>query len=155
MPKKNYKVEILQMRKAGIKEKGIYFKMFSFKEILNLTSSLIIDPKLYNFKEKFSDNNECTKYHFLPKPDQKTKIQGSYLINNKDKAIIEFTSNHRIKSPFTEVQEIKFRTTSFEYLVSFKKDTLDDLYYVDKSKKIAQVEVITDNKGSLYDLEYS
>ncbi|PCH99550.1 MAG: hypothetical protein COB81_10850 [Flavobacteriaceae bacterium] len=156
MPKKNYEIEILNMRKAGIKEKDIYFKMFSFKQILDFTASVGINTKLYDFKETKSENDEYTRYHFSPKTEKKSKREGYYLVNNKDKAIVEFKSkNISTKGSFEEMRGIKYRTISFEYLVSFKKNIIDNIYFLDKAKIIAQVEVIAEDKSSIYDVVYS
>jgi len=156
MPKKNYEIEILNMRKAGIKEKDVYFSMFSFKQILDFTASIGINTKLYDFNESKSENDEYTKHHFSPKSEEKSKNEGYYLINNKDKAILEFKSKKNItKKIFQEKRGVKFRTTSFEYLVYFKKNIEENIYFLDKAKIIAQLEVIAEEEKTIYDVEYS
>ena len=158
--KKKYKVEILNMRKAGIEDdingQNIYFKMFSFQQILDISSSVKITNKAYDFKETNSKNKEFTKHHFYPKSDGKLKKEGYYLVKNTDKAIIEFKVKRIINNnPFTEKKGIKYRTTSYETFVSYKKNIVDNLYYVDKSKITAQMEVLKEEKKVIYDIEYS
>ena len=156
MPKKNYEIEVLNMRKAGIKEKDVYFSMFSFKQILDFTASIGINTKSYNFNESKSENDEYTKHHFSRKSEEKSKNEGYYLINNKDKAIVEFKSKNIItKEIFQEKRGVKFRTTSFEYLLYFKKDIEENIYFLDKAKIIAQLEVIAEEEKTIYDVEYS
>jgi hypothetical protein len=160
MPKKNYKVQILNMRKAGIKDDinglNVYFKMFNFKQILDISSSVKITDKSYNFKEIKSKNKEYTKYLFSPKADGNLKNEGYYLVKNIDKAIIEYKVKRIITNNlFTEKKEIKYRTTSYETFVTFKKNIVDNLYYVDKTKITAQMEVLKEDKKVLYDIEYS
>jgi hypothetical protein len=156
MPKKNYEIQILNMRKAGIKEKDVYFSMFSFKQILNFTASIGINTKLYDFKESMSENDEYTKYYFSPKSEEKSKNEGYYLINNKDKAIVEFKSKNIItKKLYQEKRGVKFRTTSFEYFLYFKKNIEENIYFLDKAKIIAQLEVLKEEEKTIYDVEYS
>jgi|TARA_B110000240_G_scaffold155917_1_gene173189 hypothetical protein len=159
LPKKNYKIEILNMRKAGIEDnikgQNIYFQMFNFKQILDISSSIKITDKSYDFKETNSKNKEYTKYLFSPKSDGKLKNEGYYLVENINKAIIEFKVKRIINnSSFTKKKGIKYRTTSYETFVSFKKNIVDNLYYVDKTKITAQMEVLKDDKKVFYDVEY-
>lgn len=155
--KKKYEIEVLNMRKAGIKEEDVYFKMFSFKQILDLTTSIEIDIKKYNFTEKQSENAEYTKYYFAPKSEKKSIISGYYLVNNNDKAIIEFQWNKRSgpKKVFTEKRGVKYRTTSFELFISFKKKISTDKYFLDKAKLKGNLELINEDKTSIYNVVYS
>ena len=156
MPKKNYEIEILNMRKAGIKEKGIYFKMFSFKDIFDITSSITIDTKLFNFSQKKSKIDDYTKHYFTSNSQNNSNIEGYYLINNVDNAILEFNlTKDKKESSFTEVREYKYRTTSSEIFISFKKSNLDNKYFIDKAKIKAQLELITEGKTAIYNVIYS
>ncbi len=130
--------------------------MFSFKQILDFTTSITISTKSFNFKENKSENDEYTKYYFSPKSDSKSNIEGYYLVNNKDSAIIEFYSkNVNDKGSFVEKRGVKFRTTSFELFLSFKKSILDNKYFLDKAKIKGQVEVITEDERIIFDVVYS
>jgi hypothetical protein len=156
MPKRNYEIEVLNMRKAGIDEKDVYFKMFSFKQILDLTTSITLDTKSFNFRKKKSENEEYTKYYFSPKSKKKSTIEGHYLVNNNNKAIIEFQSKRtNSNSSFTEKRGIKYKTTSFQLFVSFKKNISDSKYFLDKAKIKAQLELINEDKKIIYNVVYS
>lgn len=52
MHHKNYEVNVLNVRKAGIYEEDIYFKMFNFNEIFQEIAIVAIDKEFYNFNEK-------------------------------------------------------------------------------------------------------
>ena len=76
MPKKNYEVNVLNVRKAGVYEEDIYFKMFNFKVILNELATVGVDKNLFYFNEQTSKNNDFTKYYFSPNSKNKANLKG-------------------------------------------------------------------------------
>ena len=146
MPKKNYEVNVLNVRKAGVYEEDIYFKMFNFKVILNELATVGVDKNLFYFNEQTSKNNDFTKYYFSPNSKNKANLKGYYLVNKNDNAFTEFhlkridTSNNYI-----EKRGIKYKTTNYSKTVFFKKNIDKNNYFIDKGKINAKVEVIDKN----------
>ena len=156
IPKKNYEIEVLNMRKAGIKEKYINVNMFSFQQILDVVNPITLNTEQFSFSKIKSKNYEFDKYYFTSNSKNESKSEGYYLVNNKDNAIIEFESNDdNSNDSFIEKGSVKYRTTSFKLFISFKKNFLDSKYYVSKINMKAQLELINKNETTIYDLAYS
>lgn len=156
MPKKNYEVSVLNVRKAGIYEGDVYFKMFNFYEILQELASVSIDKKSYNFSENSSADKSTTKYSFYPNETNKSKYEGYYLLNSEDKAFTEFYLKRIDTTKFVEKKIIKYRTTNFEKLILFKKNEVKNKYFIDKAKIFAEVEVIDESgKTTIYNAVYN
>jgi hypothetical protein len=146
MPNKNYEVNVLNVRKAGIYEEDIYFKMFNFNQIFQEIAIVAIDKNFYNFNEKKSKNKDIAKYSFFPNSKSKVNLEGYYLVNEKDDAFTEFHLKKIDSSKkYTEKRGIKYKTTKFEKTVFFKKNINKQKYFIDKAKINAEVEVIDRN----------
>lgn len=156
MPKNNYTVEVLNMRKAGIKDREIYFEMFSLEQFLTAIISIAISPKEFDFTETKSDKEDLIKYEFSLKNDLQTNTTGYYLVNSGDNAFNEFhLLNIDNQKEFQERKGVKYRTIYYNLFVTFEKDDLTEKYYLDKAKLVAKVEVMdTNKKPVLYDSEY-
>ncbi|MDT0641961.1 carboxypeptidase-like regulatory domain-containing protein [Zunongwangia sp. F363] len=157
MPKKNYVVEIKNMRKAGIEEKGdVYFEMFSFNEFFEAMISLYMSPELYNYELTFSQDREFIKYNFTPKEDSKLKSVGYYLVDQEDNAFHEYYMlNQENDKAFSKRGDIKYRTYYYELDVKFRKDAKDNKHYLNIAKLTAKVEVINkDGVSAYYTAEY-
>lgn len=156
MPKKNYEVEIENMRKAGVKEDDIYFEMYNFEQFLTAIIAVAISQKNYNFTESKSEKDNLVKYEFLPNSSNSSKTTGYYLVNTTDNAFNEFYSvDKNDQADFRERRGVKYRTINYELFVSFKKDSNLDKYFLDKAKLKAKVEVIDKDKAPVfYDAEY-
>jgi hypothetical protein len=146
MPNENYEVNVLNVRKAGIYEEDIYFKMYNFNQIFQEIAIVAIDKNFYNFNEKKSKNKDITKYSFFPNSKSKVNLEGYYLVNEKDDAFTEFHLKKIDSSKkYTEKRGIKYKTTKFEKTVFFKKNINKQKYFIDKAKINAEVEVIDRN----------
>lgn len=156
MPKNNYKVEIKNMRKAGDKEKDIYFEMFSLEEFFKAITSLYMNPKFYDYEMKAVKDETFIKYYFKPKQNSELSSNGFYLVHSKDNAFNEYyLIDEGNNKPFKERGDIKYRTYYYELNIKFKKDQIDKKHYLDIAKLIAKVEVINqDNKSIFYEAEY-
>jgi hypothetical protein len=146
MPNENYEVNVLNVRKAGIYEEDIYFKMYNFNQIFQEIAIVAIDKNFCNFNEKKSKNKDITKYSFFPNSKSKVNLEGYYLVNEKDDAFTEFHLKKIDSSKkYTEKRGIKYKTTKFEKTVFFKKNINKQKYFIDKAKINAEVEVIDRN----------
>jgi len=156
MPKNNYNVEVENIRKAGIKEKDIYFEMFSFEEFFKAITSLYMSPKLYDYKMKPSKDGQFIKYYFSPKQNNELASKGFYIVNSDDNAFNEYyLLNEEKKKVYQERGDIKYRTYFYELSVRFKKDEKSTKYFLDIAKLTAKVEVIDEeNKSIFYNAEY-
>ncbi len=157
MPKKNYEVSVLNVRKAGIYEEDIYFKMFNFKHIFEEIASVGLSTKSYQFKENNSKDEDFIKYSFFPNSENKMNIEGYYLVNKKDNAFTEFhLKKIDTNSSYTENRGIKYRTTYFEKSTFFNQNIIEGKYFIHKAKINAETEVIDKNgEKATYNVAYS
>lgn len=159
VPKKNYKVEIKQIRKVGIEEKGLFsidFKMHSLNEFFHLTASVFAGSKLYKFEEVPLQNDDFEKLSFKPKNPEKYHLTGYYILNSKDNALTESMLFNNFKGrEFKKKFGIKYRTTFFKQKVNFKKSAISQKYYIDKARIDQALEVFKKNgKRRVYEVTY-
>lgn len=159
VPKKNYKVEIKQIRKVGIEEKGwgsVDFTMHSFNELFHLMASVFASSKAYKYKEIPLQDNNFEKLSFEPKNPKKEHLKGYYILNSKDNALIEAMLQNTFKDrEFTKKRGIKYRTTFFKKRVNFKKSNISHKYFIDKARIDEAIEVFEkEGKRRVYEITY-
>ena len=89
MPKKNYIVDVKNMRKVGFENRSVDFEMLSFETFLTRIATIYLSPKIYNFSNNRSQDNSYTKLEATPKDVNETKTNGYYVINNLDNSFNE------------------------------------------------------------------
>jgi hypothetical protein len=155
MPKKNYKLEILNVRKAGIEE-DIDFVMLNFKQILEHIAGIGLNIQEYKFNKSSSQDKNFIKYSFFPKPENKIKIEGYYLINENDNAITEFKIKEVLDDSYKKRRNFKYKTNYIEKLTFFKKNIAEGKYFIHKAKINSETEIINENgKKDLYNETHS
>ncbi len=155
MPKKNYFIEIENLRKAGIKEENINFTLSSFEELLNNFISIYMSPEIYDFKYIPYDDSRLVKLEFYPNSTKKANSYGYYLVNLEDKAFNEVQISNSQKTDYTEKRNIKYRTTDYDIKITFKKDPHAKKYFIDKARMSATVEVVPqDAEKIVYTVSY-
>ncbi|WP_166388023.1 carboxypeptidase-like regulatory domain-containing protein [Polaribacter sp. 11A2H] len=157
MPKKNYMSNIRNVRKAGIYEEDVYFKMYNLKQIFDEIGGVGLNIKEYDFNENVSKDKNFVKYSFFPKSESKSKNEGHYLIDKNNNAFTEFHLNQiDTTSSYKENRGIKYRTTNYEKSIFFKQNTNWNKYFIHKAKINAETEVIDkDGVKNIYNVSYS
>ncbi|WP_417443307.1 hypothetical protein [Joostella sp.] len=159
MPNRNYKVELLNLRKAGLKEQQVDFIFNSFKQIFDWMVSIAINDKIYEINTEPIEDN-ITKIHFRFKDSisqLKNEInEGYYVFDSKNRAILE--AKRKIEAPISVLYKSKdyfFRTTYFD-LNSFFQKNEDGKYFLKNARISAKVEVINaiTGKVSMYTCVY-
>ncbi|KAB1155136.1 carboxypeptidase-like regulatory domain-containing protein [Tenacibaculum aiptasiae] len=156
MPKKNYTVNIQNVRKVGIYEEGVYFKMYNLKKILDEIGGIGLNIREYKFNENISKDKNLVKYSFSPKLKSSQKNEGYYLVNKNDNAFTEFHLKQvDTSSLYTKNRDIKFRTINYQKSIFFKKNINWNKYFIHKAKINAETEVIDKNGvKTIYDVKY-
>jgi len=142
MPKKNYFIEIENIRKAGIKEENIDFVLSSFEELFTNFISIYMSPEIYDFKYIPYKDSTFAKLEFYPKNEKTARSSGHYLVNLKDKAFSEVHISNSQNNNYIIKKELKYRTTNYEVNITFKKDAGYNKYTIDKANMSATVEVV-------------
>jgi hypothetical protein len=155
MPKKNYFIEIDNLRKAGIKEENIDFTLSSFEELFNNFITIYMSPEIYDFKYIPFEDSRFVKLEFQPNSEKKANSSGYYLVNLDDKAFNEVHISNSQNTDYNEKGDIKYRTTNYSVNITFKKDPNVKKYFIDKATMSATVEVVPKNAEKIiYTVSY-
>lgn len=157
----DYSIKILNLRKAGIipkSKKEEDFELLSFSNLLKWYSAIFTNPKNYHyFEEKLKDSN-YVKINFTKMESFKSSnsIEGYYVINKKDLSFQSVYYNTVFddisKIEYNEKKGVKWRTIANELIVNFKKNK--NKYYISDGKLKNTVEVINNNKKTIYEATY-
>ncbi|WP_394975022.1 carboxypeptidase-like regulatory domain-containing protein [uncultured Croceitalea sp.] len=151
LEKKDFVFEVENMRKVGLKdvtedETDIYFRARSLREILTETIQLSIVTENFEIEEQYFDNQEKVRIAFTYNGEnKKANNSGYYIIDLKDKAILEYYQLSMPQLDFKQKKDIKYRVTRFEKNVLFDKD-LESGKYVMKNAKIKTLVELKDNE---------
>lgn len=155
MPKKNYSVQVENLRKVGFENKYVDFEMFSFNNLLNRIASIYLSPKIYNFTYHNTNDDNFTKIIADPKDMNETKTEGYYFLNNLDNTFNEvYIINKDNNSIFTERKNVKYRTTYFDLKTNFERNLNTEKYQLNLSILKYKTEVIFDNKKDDFEITY-
>ncbi|WP_456867973.1 hypothetical protein [Galbibacter sp. BG1] len=160
MPRKNYEVELLNMRKAGLKEENVEFMLGDFTKILNW---FILHAPLENDKYDVKSgaiNDTVDMVEFTVKDSIVNAIHSNnsgYLkINSDNKAILE---NHlvirRDSVDYEKSGPYKYRTTHMEVNAFYEKAT-NRKYFLKNAKVEVLVAVVNIKtaKKDIYNCTY-
>jgi hypothetical protein len=152
-PKIPSEIEILNMRKTSFFERKdqIDFRFPDFTEFfkglypaLGLNIFTEVDYNDVDFRKILFESKE--------KNSEGQIFKGYFVINSNDYAIVEFFITLRDNPevvPFSKfmLSSTQYRTTRYEKLMKFSKNSNFNKYYLQLSKFIIQVEVIPSAKG--------
>ncbi|MDT0608601.1 hypothetical protein [Croceitalea rosinachiae] len=147
LKKKDFVFEVQNMRKIGLKDvtendTNIYFKFRSLKQILSETVQISLVRENFEIEEKYFDEKNKVRIEFNYIGENiKDNIEGYYIIDLEDNAILEFYLIRKPKSDFVQKKDIKFRVTLYEKKVIFKKDSSSGKYVIKNGKLKTTIEV--------------
>lgn len=96
MSKKNYKIQIDTIRKAGIENKNIGFKMVSFREFFSYLITLSFSDKGFKISYEDTKNEDFTKIILEAKEKSEIYNNGYYILDEDDnfkEANVTWTNN--------------------------------------------------------------
>jgi len=163
-PKNKYTIEVLNMRKAGIKVKSNDIediKMHSVEVLFNWHTTIFTNLDQYNYTiEKNIDGDNC-KIHFDKNDTNTSKMYGTgyYVVNKKNFAIMEFANKNIFENidemPFSKQRNFKWRTTNTELSVNFKMNDEIKKNSINSAILKQSLEVIKDDTiKNTYDFAY-
>ena len=147
LDKKDYEVELLQMRQVGIKKdkNKVYFTFPSFFNIFKEFIRINAMGPDFEVVEKPLENTDEIKVVFSSgNHEDLGGSYGHYMINGKDNAILSFnaTSIHKLLESSRNKSEYAY-TTSLESASLFEKDGSHNRYYMNYAKYKAIIETKT------------
>lgn len=152
-PKNYSEIEVLNMRKTSFFEKKnlIDFKFPDFNEFFSLQFPAI-DQNVFTEVEYNDVDYRKILFEAKDKNVSGQISKGYFIINRKEYAIVEFFvsmyDNPEVL-PYKKLtlSSTQYRTTKYERLVRFNKNSALNKYYLNLSKLNAQVEVLSDKKN--------
>ncbi|MGY0408644.1 MAG: hypothetical protein ACWIPJ_09890 [Polaribacter sp.] len=157
--KKNLKIQILNMRKTGILAKSREvedFKFFTSSELFFKMTSIYANPNIHFFENKGFIDNNLQKIYFEPKkPYNNNSFTGYYVINTKEKSVLEANLKSALKTEYIKKRGFKWRTIDNLLNVKFTYNNRDEKYHISDAIIYYKVEVITPKKTrNVYKIEY-
>lgn len=154
MPKKNYKVQIENIRKVGIEDKDIDFRLFGFKEFLTNIIRIAFNKDIFNIKYESTTDKGSKKITLKPKDKEKTKIQGFYILNN-DKTFKEANVIYDSKNAeFEKLGKSKYRTVYSNWKSNFERNLQTNKLQLSKAILKGKTEVYEENENYVFNFSY-
>lgn len=152
-PKKPSEIEVLNMRKTSFFEKRnmIDFKFPDFNEFFSAPSPAL-DKNIFTEEEYNDVDYRKILFEAKVKDDSGQIRKGYFIINRKDYAIVEFFVSIYDNPEVSQYKKFmlsstQYRTTKYERLIRYTKNSVLNKYYLNLSKLNAQVEVLADKKN--------
>lgn len=153
MPKKNYKVQIENVRKVGVEDRDIDFSLFSFKEFLTNTIRIVFNKDEFNITYESTTNRNSKKITLEPKDKEKIKMQGFYILNDdntfKEADVIYDNKNNKFK----KVRNSKYRTVFSNWKSNFERNSQTDKLQLSQATLKGKTEVYEESES--YDFNFS
>ncbi|MEG2100237.1 MAG: carboxypeptidase-like regulatory domain-containing protein [Flavobacterium sp.] len=152
-PDNKCEVEILNMRKVGIKDKEdfIYFEFQSFEKLFDINAMISIKLEDFELTQEKNAANNFFKISFSKKIDNSVgqKTSGYFIINKEDYAIVEThfdLYDDGEKVPFQKKGNVEYRTTIFKTTSNYRKSSSTNKYYLNNAKSDVRVELLGNEK---------
>jgi hypothetical protein len=147
LDKKDYQVELQQMRQVGIKKdkNNVYFIFPSFFRIFSEFVRINAMTPDFEVVEKPLKKTDEIRVEFSSGADENSGVSyGDYLINGKNNAILTFNSTTLPSFPESSQNEAEYdRTKRLESATFFQKDETYNRYYMNYAKRNVIVETKT------------
>jgi len=155
MPKRNYIVQIDNVRKAGFENREYDFELLSFKTFLNRIVSVYLSPKIYNLSYEKSNIGDFMKINITPKDTNKTSTTGYYLVNESNNTFNEvYILNDNKNAEFEKIRNIKFRTPFFELKSNFKRNNKTNKLQLSQAIIKSKTEVYSKKGTDIFEVNY-
>ncbi len=153
MLKKNYIVQIENIRKAGIEGRNYAFGLNSFETFLTRIASIYFVPKFYKFSYKNTIDDNFSKIIVSAKDAKVTTTDGYYLVDNGNNTFNEvYLIDNNKNAEFISKRSVKYRNVFFEQKTNFKRNIKTNKYQINFSIVKLNVEVISDNKTDVFEV---
>lgn len=155
MPKKNYSIQLENIRKVGKENRTVDFKMLSFEYFFNHIVSMYLSPKIYDLSYEEAKDSNLSKIILTPKDTIQTFSKGQYILNYDNtfnEVEIEFNNQN---ASFQNVGNVKFRTVYLYTKTNFERNPLNKKIQLNKALHKARTEVYNkkDNKD-IFEVNY-
>ncbi len=154
MPKNNYKVQIENIRKVGIEDRDIDFRLFSFEEFLTNVIRIAFNKDQFNIAYESTTDKVSKKITLKPKDIDKIKTQGFYILNDdntfKEANVIYDNKN----AEFEKLGKSKYRTVFSNWKSEFERNSQIDKYQLSKAILNGKTEVYEESESYIFNFSY-
>ncbi|QLE01104.1 hypothetical protein HX109_05820 [Galbibacter sp. BG1] len=158
-PKKNFEIELLNMRKAGLEEEEDEFKLNDFNEILRWFNMLFISRKYVDTNIK-AIGESMVKIDFVTKDsivqESGNKSEGYWMIDTTNHAIVEgMVISNRPQIEFDKSGLYRYHTPYFQVNTIFSQHK-NGRYFIKNSRVDFKTEVVNSKteKKDFYTCSY-
>ncbi|MCM5662255.1 peptidase associated/transthyretin-like domain-containing protein [Galbibacter mesophilus] len=158
-PKKNFEIELLNMRKAGLEEEDVEFKLNDFNEIFRWFNMLFVSRKYVDTNIK-AINENTVKIDFATKDSvfkaDGDRIEGYWMINTTNHAILEgMISSNRTRIEYNKSGPYRYWTPFFAVNTIFSQHE-NGRYFIKNSRVDFKTEVVNSKteKKDFYTCSY-
>lgn len=153
-----YNIEILNMRKAGIKpDENFYFKFRSFTALFRVFGGIFLNTNIVKTTQTNINELHHIKLNFSPKAENKSETKDGYcIIDTLDYAIKEYDEKIDFleSSPYNEKSNIKYKDLSVDIKIKLAKAS-NGKYSLNNASLNEDVEIITKgNIKTIYSTSY-
>jgi hypothetical protein len=154
MPKKNYKVQIENIRKVGIENRNIDFSLFSFNEFFTNIIRIAFNREEFDISYETTSNKGSRKIILNPKDNKKSLFNGYYILN-EDNTFREADVIYNNKNAeFESVKNSKYRTILSNWKSNFERNPLTDKLQLNKATLKGKTEVYEEEVKDIFDFNY-
>jgi len=154
MPKKNYKVKIENIRKVGIEDRDIDFRLFSFKEFLTNIIRIAFNKDEFNITYESTTNKDSKRITLEPKDEEKIKMQGFYILNDDNtfnEADVVYDNKN---AEFEKLGKSKYRTVFSNWKSNFERNSQTDKLQLSKATLKGKTEVYEESENYVFNFSY-
>jgi hypothetical protein len=154
MPKKNYKIQIENIRKVGIENREIDFALFSFQEFLTNIIRIAFNREEFDISYETTSDKSSSRITLDPIDSEKSLYRGYYILNEDNifkEADVTY-SNENAK--FENVKNAKFRTILSNWKSSFERNQMTNKIQLNKATLKGKTEVYEEQVKDIFDWSY-
>jgi hypothetical protein len=154
MPKKNYKVQLENLRKVGRENRELDYKMFGFKEFF--TNVMTVGFNIENFNTRYETTSDIgtSKLILNPKDKVNQSISAFYIVDddNTFKEIdVQYDNTNGELKP---VRKSKYKTSKSNWKVNFERNAITNKYQLSKAILSATTEVHKEQIKDIFECNY-
>ncbi len=154
MPKKNYKVKIENIRKVGIEDRDIDFRLFSFKEFLTNVIKIAFNKDEFNITYESTTNKDSKRITLEPKDKEKIKMQGFYILNDDNTFKEAEVAYDNKNAEFKKIGKSKYRTVFSNWKSNFERNSQTKKLQLNKATLNGKTEVYEEGENYNFDWNY-
>lgn len=154
MPKKNYEVQIDNIRKVGVENKQVDFTLFSFNEFFTNIIRIAFNRDEFNIRYGTTLDASSSKIILEPKDRANSLLKGYYVLNEDNtfrEADVTY-SNENAK--FENINKTKYRTILSNWKSNFDRNTTTNKLQLSKAILKGKTEVYENDRKDIFDFSY-